>query len=307
MKKIRYEVQTDGFHGVYYPHQNPSRKGMIIMFGDDCEDHLAKCGASYFQDLGCNVMALSAAKKDYGYHSWPLENIEKAIGVMREKGNDAFGIAGISTTGMIALAAASLIPDLTLTIAMSASDFVMQGFFRDGLDGCDERPADGESTLTWRGEGLPYLPYAWKHPQYWQMLKQEAADTHNIAAARNMFNESENRCPLTEEMTIKTENIKGHLILIGAEDDALWDTCRYSRRILQRLQEREHECTVEAVLSEHGTHFVIPEGMMKKLLPFGVDFLLPKLFPAAGGYTGECRKTRENIDAAVRKAVSVWQ
>lgn len=307
MKKIRYEIPSGGFHGVYYPHQVPSRRGMIIMFGDDCEDHLAKCAASYFQDLGCNVMALSAARKDYGYHSWPLENIEKAISVMKEKGNEVFGIAGISTTGMIALTAASLIPDLTLTIAMSASDFVMQGFIRDGLDGCDERPADGESTLTWRGEGLPYLPYAWRHPEYWQMLKQEAADTHNMAAARNLFDESENRFPVTEDITIKTENIKGRLLLIGAEDDALWDTCRCSRRILQRLQEREHECTVEPLLFEHGTHFVIPERMMKKLLPFGVDFLLPKLFSAAKGYTGECRKTREEIDAAVAKAVLMWQ
>lgn len=307
MKKIRYEISSGGFHGVYYPHQNPSRKGMIIMFGDDCEDHLAKCGASHFQDLGCNVMALSAARKDYGYHSWPLENIEKAISVMKEKGNEVFGIAGISTTGMIALTAASLIPDLTLTIAMSASDFVMQGFIRDGLDGCDERPAEGESALTWRGEGLPYLPYAWSHPEYWQMLKQEAADTHNMAAARNLFDESENRFPMTEEITIKTENIRGRLLLIGAEDDSLWDTCRCSRRILQRLQEREHECTVEPLLFEHGTHFVIPERMMKKLLPFGVDFLLPKLFSAAKGYTGECRKTREEIDAAVAKAVQMWQ
>jgi hypothetical protein len=162
MKMIRYERDTDGFHGVYYPNEKkPSHKGMIVMLGDDSEDHLVKCGARYFHDLSCNVMALSAGKKDYGYHSYRLECVENAISVMRACGNTAFGIAGLSTTGMIALCAASLIPDLTLTIAMTASDFVMQGFLRDGLDGCGERPAEGESTLTWRHEALPYLPYAY--------------------------------------------------------------------------------------------------------------------------------------------------
>lgn len=307
MKMIRYERDTDGFHGVYYPNEEkPSHKGMIVMLGDDSEDHLVKCGARYFHDLSCNVMALSAGKKDYGYHSWPLEEIVRAIEVMKQEGNDAFGIVGISTTGMIALTAASLIPDLTLTIAMSASDFVMQGFIRDGKDGAQERPAEGESTLTWANVGLPYLPYAFAHPDYWQVLKQEARDTGNMAAARILFDESEFRCPLREEMMIKVEDIKGHVMLIGAEDDALWDTCRYSRRILKRLQARKHECTVEALLYEHGTHFVIPQGMMKYVLPVGADLLLPKLFPAAKGHTKEIRRNRRLIDQAVQKAVAAW-
>ncbi len=304
MKMKRYEYETDGFHGVYYPRPEGSKKAMIIMFGDDSEDYLARTAARYFQSLGCNVMAMSSRKKDYGYHSYRLECVENAIDVMRACGNTCFGIAGLSTTGMIALAAASLIPDLTLTIAMTASDFVMQGFLRDGLDGCGERPAEGESTLTWRHEQLPYLPYAYAHPDYWQMLKQEAENTHNMAAARNMFDESENRCPLREEMMIKVENAKGHVLMIGAEDDALWDTCRYIRRVEERLKTREHSCVFEPLTFAHGTHFILPETMMKMLLPAGVDFLLAKCFPAAKGYTDECRKAREEVDAAIRRTVA---
>ena len=61
-----------------------------------------------------------------------------------------------------------------ITIALSPSDFIMEGFYRDGKDGAKERPGDHESTLSWQGEPLPYLPYAYRHPEYWQKLKEEA-------------------------------------------------------------------------------------------------------------------------------------
>lgn len=37
---------------------------------------------------------------------------------------------------------------------------------------------------------------------------------------------------------IKIENIKGKLILIGADDDGLWEVGKYVRRMDQRLKER---------------------------------------------------------------------
>ena len=308
MKMIRYERDTDGFHGVYYPNEKkPSHKGMIVMLGDDSEDHLVKCGARYFHDLSCNVMALSAGKKDYGYHSWPLEEITRAINVMKQAGNDAFGIAGISTTGMIALTAASLIPDLTLTIAMSASDFVMQGFIRDGKDGAQERPTEGESTLTWGNVGLPYLPYAFAHPDYWQVLKQEARDTGNMAAARILFDESEFRCPLREEMMIRIEDIKGHVMLIGAEDDALWDTCRYIDRMTERIKAAPHTCRVTKLTYEYGSHFVFPQSMLETVLPFGSSFLLRFTFRTLKEHPQACKQTRIDIDRRLRKIIQGWR
>lgn len=38
------------------------------------------------------------------------------------------------------------------------------------------------------------------------------------------FDDSENAHPITEDEFIKVENIKGKLLLIGADDDVLWDT-----------------------------------------------------------------------------------
>lgn len=41
---------------------------------------------------------------------------------------------------------------------------------------------------------------------------------------------------------IKIENIKGKLILLGADDDSFWEAGKYVRRMDQRLKERPHEC-----------------------------------------------------------------
>ena len=167
----------------------------------------------------------------------PLERFEKAIAVIRRKGNTKIGIVGASTTGMLALVAAShYYEDISLTIAMTPCDFIMEGFVRDGKDGMKERPADGESSVTVGGKPLPYLPYAYRHPQYWQMIQKEAKEGGDMVASRKMFEQSERVHPIREEEKIKVENISGKILFIGAEDDVLWDTCKYIHRMDERLR-----------------------------------------------------------------------
>lgn len=308
---MRYEkhfaVETDGFHGSYYPCAQKSGKAIIEMFGDDTDDFLAKGGVKYFHDQGCSVMTMSPEKKDYGHHSYPLERIETAIQFLKKNGYEKIGIVGLSTTGMVALAAASYIPDITLTIALSPSDFVMEGFYQDNKDGMHERPGDNESTLTWRGEQLPYLPYAYRHPEYWKKIQADTKAYGDMVVSRPMFDESEEKHPLREEEKIKVENIRGHIIFGGAEDDVLWDTCKYIRRMMERLSGIEHDCTFEAVLKDHGTHFILPEGMMKRLAPgWLIDFFVAFAFKEAKGFKTECRETRTEIDRCISKAIAEW-
>ena len=42
--------------------------------------------------------------------------------------------------------------------------------------------------------------------------------------------------PIEPEEYIPVENIRGKLLLIGAEDDALWDTAKYIRRMKSALR-----------------------------------------------------------------------
>ena len=92
------------------------------------------------------------------------------------------------------------------------------------------------------------------------MISEESRRTGNMVASRKLFDDSEAASPITEEEFIKVENIRGKLFLVGAEDDALWDTAKYIRRMEKRLAVQPHTCEVEAVIYEHGTHFVFPEG-----------------------------------------------
>lgn len=42
MKKIHFEVKTDGFYGAYWKNKMPSNAAIIAMLGDDAEDYMAK-------------------------------------------------------------------------------------------------------------------------------------------------------------------------------------------------------------------------------------------------------------------------
>ena len=160
MKKQVFRIEKDGFHGAWYPASVPAKRGFILMLGDDSEDYLASCGAKWLNEKEISVMAMSPDKKDYGHHSYPLERFGKALAFMKGQGCESFGIVGASTTGMMALLAASYYPEISLTIAISPPDFVMEGFYRDNKDGATERPGDYESSVTWQGKELPFLPYA---------------------------------------------------------------------------------------------------------------------------------------------------
>ena len=104
---------------------------------------------------------------------------------------------------------------------------------------------------------------------------------------------------------IKVENIHGKLLLIGAEDDGLWDTARYIRRMDKRLAGRQHFCEYKALVYEHGTHFVFPETLLKSMIPCS-KFVLRFFFADAKKYPEECRRTRISIEKEITEAFQEW-
>ena len=177
MKHIHFEVKTDGFYGAYWKNKKETNSAIIAILGDDAEDYMAKSCVKWLQKQGVNVLSMSPAKKNYSHHNYPLERIENGVKWLKSHGNDKIGIVGASTTGTLALTAASYFSDITLTIAMTPSDFVWQGFEQGKKDGCDEWPVDGESLFTYRGKPLAYMPFCYNHPKYWQVIKAESKKT----------------------------------------------------------------------------------------------------------------------------------
>lgn len=304
--KTRLEVEKDGFHGVYWENKKKSEAAIILMLGDDCEDMLAKGGAKWAVNKGLNALTMSPQKKDYGHHNYPLERFESAIAYLKKRGNKKIAIAGASTTGTLSLLAASYFSDITLTLAFTPSDFVWQGFMCGKKDGCDEWPVEGEAIVSYRGKPLPYMPFAYKHPDYWHVIKEESKQGGDMVASRKLFGDSEKASPITEDMFIKIENIKGKLVFVGTEDDALWDTCRYIRRAMERLSARPHECKAEAFTYEHGTHLAFPQSMLKTFLPVGGGLFIKMMFSAGRKYPKECKATRLDLDKKIIPIFKEW-
>ena len=307
MKHLHFDVELDGFYGAYWACKEGADCAIITMLGDDPEDYMARSAVKWLLRLGVNVLTMSPGKKDYSHHNYPLERIEKAIAWLKAHGNRKVGIAGASTTGTLALTAASMFLDLTLTIAMTPSDFVWQGFMQGKRDGCKEWPVEGESLFSYRGKPLAYMPFCYPHPQYWQVMIEETKKTGSMIASRKLFDDSEKAHPITEDETIKVERICGTLLMIGAEDDVLWDAAKYIRRMEKRLSSHPHSCTVETAVYEHGTHFVFPEGLLKTMLPVGSGLFVKIAFPAAKKYPKQCRQTRIDIDRRITGAITTWK
>lgn len=306
MKKQFFSNEKDGFYGTYYENPKGANCAMIGLFGDDPNDFMAKCGAKWLHKNDVNVMCMSPDVKNYGHVNFPLERIETAIKWLKSHGNKKIGIMGMSTAGMDSPVAASYFPDITLTFGLTPSDFVWQGFEQGEKDGCKEWPIPDASTLSWQGKPLAYMPFVYAHPEYYHKIEEETKGSGDITRSTHLFIDSEKAREHTEEEMIKVENIKGKLIMVGADDDSFWEAGKYVRRIDKRLKERPHECDYEALTYEHGTHFVLPETMLRKALPVGLKFVMKFIFKAAKDYPKECEQTRKDIDRRLSAALKQW-
>lgn len=306
MKKITFSNSNDGFYGTYYINPNGADNAVIGLFGDDPNDYMAKCGAKWLHKNGVNVMCMSPDVKNYSHVNYPLERIGTAIKWLKSNGNKKIGIMGMSTAGRDSIAAASYYPDITLTFGLTPSDFIWQGFEQGEKDSCKEWPIPNASTLSWEGKPIAYMPFVYQHPEYYRIIEEETKGSGDVTRSTKLFIDSEKARKHTEEEMIKIENIKGKLILIGAEDDSFWETGKYIRRMDKRLQEHPHSCDYEAIVYEHGTHFVLPESLLRTALPVGLKFVLKFVFRAAKEYPNECEATRKDIDKRLSAAIKEW-
>ena len=151
------------------------------------------------------------------------------------------------------------------------------------------------------------MPFCYQHPKYWQVIAQETKQTGSMIASRKLFADSQVAHPIKEDEFIKVENIKGRLLVIGAEDDLLWDTAKYIHRIEKRLADISHDCRLETVVYKHATHFVFPESMIKKMLPIGSSLFVSIAFPNSKKYKAECKAARVDIDRRVTSAITQWK
>ena len=135
---------------------------------------------------------------------------------------------------------------------------------------------------------------------------EETEGSGDFLRSTCLFIDSEKKRKHAEDEMIKIENIKGKLILLGADDDSFWEAGKYVRRMDQRLKERPHECEYEAVAYRYGTHFVLPESMLRMALPVGLKFVMRFIFRSAKEHPDECEATRKDVDRRLSTTLHEW-
>lgn len=289
----------------YYISKN-SNSAMILCLGSGGSNYLTKKVAKWFVKNGINVLAVGPKEK--GYVSFPLETIEQAVKFLKEKGNKNIGIIGASITSIPTLYGACLCNDISLTIAVTPCDFVLQGFSQEKKDGCKEWPVQNKSMLSYKGKDIPYEKYAYQHPDYWQTVMVETKGSGNMLVATKIYEDTEKQNPLLEEMMIPIENIKGKLLLVGCEDDCLWPTVKYIKRMQQRLKDKkDSNCDLEALVYKYGTHYAFPQSMLKSILPICSDKLIGLAFISAKQHTQQCKESRLDIEKHFKDVLDKWK
>ncbi len=307
MSLIQYTVKKDGFCGLFSPIKDNNGAAVIVLEDGHPNSYIVKKAVKWLNKSGLSAMGIGPEKYMKGVHNWPLENIENAVHFLKFQGYDRFGVIGCSFGSNMALSAAARIPEITLTIALTPNDWVYWGIFNDKLDGTSERPADGESAFTWRGKPLPYMPCPYKHPDYYNMFIKEGKERGDVVASLKLHDLAEEKHPVTEAERIPVENINGYLLLAGAKDDVMWNTCRGISRMKKKIEESNSNCKLEVLMYEHCSHFIFPETLMQLILPkFMVDIILPRFYCETKGFVKECRKSRIDLDNHIQTIFKEW-
>lgn len=205
---IAQEVVEDvSFDAEYYDSGNTDQYGIIVLTGS-AGGHARETSAN-LANLGYNVLSLSYFDRDGStkvpltLEMIPLEYLEKprAWLAARTKGVVLYGL---SKGAEFALAATSFDDDYKAVIALAPSKVVWQGLPEDF-----STIATAPSSWSWKGEGLPYVPYMSSEEQ-----EKTGLDNRHQASMTNT--------EATIRATIKVENISIPMLLLSGGEDKSW-------------------------------------------------------------------------------------
>lgn len=304
MKTIKTDYVKDGFEAWYYPVENSDRC-VIILAGSKGNDFANKRLAAWFGKMGCCALGLgkwqNPAEKD-GVHEWPLEYFRKALDWLGARGIKKFGLYGMSMGGNMALMAASIYPDFSLTIAVEAIDFVTEGFEEGKKDGMSEW-CTGNSSFTLNGKSLPFHPYHTSEREYYDLIQKSGKEHHEMSSLA-LYQHAE-QWDIAEDCFIPVENIHGRLLIIEAADDSMWEAEKYANRMKERLERKPHTSDADVVVYPYGTHLLFPYSAAR-IGFIDVGNLLVRFFRSGRKNAAACRESRKQVEILLRDEIRKW-
>lgn len=298
----------DGFRGYFYDVPSSGRC-MVIVLGDDGNDFMSKaCARWFFKYQNCSVLCIGLrtdGKEDPGINLWNLNQIESAVNWLHGRSIQKIGICGMSIQAAMALSAAARIPFFSLVIAFSPCDFVPWGFLHGpaGKEKNAEYPT-GNSAFTWNGEALPFQAANLSRDDYYKTFQGDSKRFLEMHS-KGVFEKSEAVSPVPENAWIPAENIRGALILVGAEDDSMWNSTRYIHRMRRRLTDKHFMFPVRALTYRYGTHLLLPQRMVMDALPVIGGFIY-LMFASGRKNHQACRSSRIHLDRELSSFLQNW-
>ena len=120
-KTITASVQKEGFEAILYPGNGRKDKVMIVMSGSNGGMTLTKQEAEFYHRNGIPSLALALFRTKQTPKELsrvPVEYVEKAAAWLKKQGYKQIGIDGTSKGSEMALIAASLFPELHVSVTL---------------------------------------------------------------------------------------------------------------------------------------------------------------------------------------------
>lgn len=304
MKMIHTDYQRDGFDGWYYPAAG-SDCCMILLIGSDGDDIANKALASWFNKNGCSALGLGKHQNHDqfdGLDEWPLDYFDYAIAWLKKQEIRKFGLYGISIGANMALMAAALIPDFSLTIACEGIDFILEGFCEGKKEGMQEW-CSGTSSFSYKGKPLSYVPYRLSEHEYDYLIKKSTKDHHDLSAIE-LYQYTE-RQEIEESSFIPIENIHGRLLIIAAGDDVMWESAKYAERMKKRLLSQSPASSWKVTIYPYGTHLLIPYSA-GKIGIFDLGALVAMIWRSGRKNKKACARCRRQLESQLIRELQHW-
>jgi len=233
------QVKSTLFDADYYPGGDPKKHGIIILNGSGGTKWTSM--AQRLAHHGHSVLALSYFNR--GTHNGivpdslemiPLEYFDapKAwLKKQKETSNDGIILIGLSKGAELALVLSEHDSDYSAVIGLSPSTVVWAGIPKK-MSTIMSAP----SSWSYKGKGLPFVPYVTMSNLLKTGLKDKTSDRHiaSIAAYDNV-----------EKALIKVEQIDSPILVISGGRDDMWPANEMAANICKRanLNKKIENCT----------------------------------------------------------------
>jgi dienelactone hydrolase len=218
VRRIRVQGPVQGI--LFLPDANGRYPGVLVVGGSEGGVPFQK--AAWLASHGFAALALAYFRYEDlppDLEAIPLEYFGRALTWMMQRPEilpDRIGVVGTSRGGELALQLASMYPQIKTVVA-----YVPANVRYPACCGATRVPY----SWTWQGRALAYLPLrSGDNPQ----LRSDAA--------------------------IEVEHSQGPVLLIGAEDDGVWQSARMVDAVADRLRRSQFPYRVEVLKYAHAGH-----------------------------------------------------